>query len=234
MRALRWAFLAFLAVLSVCHPGWAESAPAVSAVSFESPLSLGKIETKEGRVPLVVAAPHGGFDTSTEGMAVRIAEKIEASWVVAVGFRTFEHPINVNRPTEGVRLSAKQEAFTPRARAIYEAYREKVEAFHPKLYVEIHGSTLAEGAGAIETAAVGFEPEELREIKNLSALPIRVEGLDRLHYRATGAKQHGLLKRFPRALHFEIPVSMRETEGAREKSVETLTRLVEKAFELSK
>lgn len=227
MRALKWALLL---TLSLCSPGLAASAP-VSPVSADC--SLGRIESREGRIPLVVAAPHGAFDTSTEGIAVRIAEKLGAGWVVAVGYRTFEHPINVNRPTEGVRLSAKQEAFTPRARAIYEAYREKVEALHPTLYVEIHGSTLPEGAGAIETAAVGFSHEQLREIKQRSALPIRVEGLDPMHYHATGAKQHGILGRFPRALHFEIPVSMRDTEEAREKSVETLTRLVEKAVELS-
>ncbi|HBN07577.1 MAG TPA: hypothetical protein DD435_02665 [Cyanobacteria bacterium UBA8530] len=51
-----------------------------------------------GSAPVIVSAPHGGYDLGSEVVARRIAELLNASFASALGFRTNRNPINVNRP----------------------------------------------------------------------------------------------------------------------------------------
>lgn len=188
------------------------------------PLDAGRFEERAGSRALLIAAPHGGFDWQTEAIARRIASATGAGCLVAIGYRTRQHPWNVNRPTEGVGLASASEPRSPEARAVYEAYAARVEAFAPALYVEIHGNARPASAGFIECATWRISPEEARALRNaylrrVSALPpglprfgLKIEPLDPLHYRAAGAKEHGVFRLVPRGLHFELPVALRVPE----------------------
>jgi hypothetical protein len=170
----------------------------------------------------VVAAPHGGFDLDTDEMARQAALLAGAGYVLASGYRTREHPWNVNRPTEGVGLAAAAETRSPEAAKVFEAYMARVEQLHPRIYVELHGNSRAESAGAIEVAAKGLPPAALEALQagfnrrlatfppGCPRLPLAIEGFQPIHFHAEGAKQGGVFARLPQALQLEIPRAGRQ------------------------
>lgn len=193
-------------------------------------LALGSFEVTDRNSPILIAAPHGGYDTGTEEIARKVAQLLNASCIVATGYRTVDHPINVNRPTEGVRLAANLEHVTGDAQTVYDAYRTQVLALKPKLYVEIHANIRPESANAIEAATRGITSNEARLLKTASALPVLIEPLDKLYYRASSAKRLGILSQLPYALHFELPTSLRTRGEGQDKSVKGLVQIVRKAL----
>jgi hypothetical protein len=176
---------------------------------------------------LLVAAPHGGFDLYSDDIARRVALLAGGGYLLASGYRTRERPINVNRPTEGVRLAPDDERRTPEAARVWEAWKARLDAERPGLYVEIHGNSRPESAGAIEVATIGVGPEDAAWLRadfarrlaflapGMPHLPWRIEPLDDLHYRAAGAKRDGALARVPVALHLETPYAVRGDERVR-------------------
>jgi hypothetical protein len=190
------------------------------------PFKFGDIALVERDRKFLLAAPHGGFDLNTELIVPKVAEAIGVSELVATGFRKLEKPINVNRPTEGVRMRLAQEARTPEAAAVYEAYRDCVLSFGsrgPRLYVEIHGHGNTKVGNAIEIATVGMSIAEAIKIKKIferavagqqfAQTPgVNVEGVDKVVYVAGGSKAVGILSRVKRALHIELPQALRLQE----------------------
>lgn len=199
------------------------------AQAFDA-LSLGNIEVTDRNSPILIAAPHGGYDTGTEEIARKVAQLLNANCIVASGYRTIDHPINVNRPTEGVRLAANLEQVTESAQAVYNAYRTRVLALKPKLYIEIHANIRPESANAIEAATIGLTSSEASLLKSASTLPILIEPLDKLYYRASSAKRCGILSQLPYALHFELPTLLRTPGEVQEKSSRGLAQIVKKAL----
>lgn len=213
----------------VCSP------PALAA----SPLTVGRFETLPSATGVLVAAPHGGYDLHSDDVARRVALAIGAGYVLASGFRTFDHPWNVNRPTAGAGRQPADEARTPEARAVYEAYRAHVMRQAPRLYVEIHGNSRAESAAAIEVATVNIPLEAARAFqadfrRRVAALDgayprfdLKIEPLDAIHYRAASAKQQGLLALMPRVVHLELPKGIRFDEKVRSRYAWTIAQCVE-------
>jgi hypothetical protein len=194
----------------------------LAAALSVDPLATGRMAAAGPTGGLVVAAPHGGFDLYTDEMARQAALLSGAGYLLASGYRTREHPWNVNRPTSGVGLPADQEARTPEAAAVFNAYMGKLEALKPGLYAEVHGNSRKESAGAIEVAAKGIPSGMLRALQEdfdrrvahfppgCPRLPLAIEGFKPIHYHAEGAKQGGAFARVPRGLQFEIPRAGRE------------------------
>ena len=169
---------------------------------------------------VLLAAPHGGFDLSTDEIVPPVAQKLNYSELVATGYRAYSHPINVNRPTEGIGLSSEEEKHTDDAAKVYAEWEADVMKVNPALYVEIHGEGKTSN---IEVAVVGFTQEQKTAIKKIlsAALAplyfktnpeIKVEGLDSIHFTASAAKKYGVLGKVHRALHIELPWDLRRNE----------------------
>jgi hypothetical protein len=202
----------------------------------------GWIQSSRGARPIVIAAPHGGYDLNTEQIARLVARRLEASCLVALRFRSSTHPINVNRPTEGVDLPAAQEVVTPRATAVYEAYRaveQDLASPSLRLYVEVHGNHRPRSAGRLEVATQGFGLAEAALLKSRYAElgpelpPVDVEPVDPIYFTASAAKRYGILKGMPRALHIEVPAGLREDPAAWDLAAEAIATLVEVAAKQS-
>ncbi len=191
--------------------------PVILALALAAP-SIQELPSHGG---LLVAAPHGGFDLHSDEIARRVALLAGGGYLLATGFRTREHPLNVNRPTEGAGLPADQEAHTPAAAAVWAVWRAKVATQLPRLYVEIHGNSRKASEHRIEVATVGIDAARAVRLRADFALRLRglapaaprlqwaIEPLEPLHYTAMGAKQWGALGMVPRALHLEIPFAIR-------------------------
>jgi hypothetical protein len=217
----------------------AAALPVQAAVASASPLAAGRFEALPGDTGVVVAAPHGGYDLHSDDVARRVALATGAGYVLAGGFRTFDHPWNVNRPTAGAGRSPDQEDRPPEARVVYEAYARHVTAQAPRLYVEIHGNARAESAGWIEAATVNipaplaaaFQADFRARVAALDATypryDLKIEPFDALHYRAAAAKQHGIFRLVPRGLHLELPKAMRLAPRVRSRYAWTIAQCVE-------
>jgi hypothetical protein len=219
-------------------------APTLLAAAFGEVIQLGQIQARAGRVPgVVVAAPHGGFDPHTLEVARALAQALKSGVVTARGYRTEGHPLNVNRPTEGI--PPLRETETARAHTVYTAWKTGVQrAAGPggvKLYVEIHGNGRAETAGRIEVATVGITTGIAQRLKRtfhtvrrrlgkgagkLNALDLWIEPVDRLVWRAGNTKRRGILANVPRALHVELPLAARDSRPVRRQVVRLLAELV--------
>jgi hypothetical protein len=192
------------------------------------PAQRGHFEALRGVPGLVVAAPHGSYDTGTDAIVRDLAAGTGWSAVVAKGFTRIDEEhrrFSVNRPTEG-RPSAGPagEVETEAARQVFAAYRRHVLDVAQgklRLYVEVHGHAHPEATDRIEIATVGVRTEEARALKTLLEqacdarrlrFAIAIEGIDRLRYMAAAAKRRGLLAAAPRALHVELPRAARTTD----------------------
>lgn len=169
----------------------------------------------------LIAAPHGGFDYNTEHIARDVAQQLQWSYLVAVGFRSFANPINVNRPTKGVRVGADGEFHTHDALLVFRQYQKHVQDIRPNYYVEIHGAEFIQDR--IEIAVNGIDAGQAKQIKlvfeeesarlNLN-IEIAIEGVDKIQYTAIGAKRWGVLGQVSPAMHIELSPQLRENNLA--------------------
>lgn len=173
-----------------------------------------------GQGPRVLAAPHGDFDEDTGRIVDSACGTLKWACVVARGQRAKEHPVNVNRPTEGYGLKSDQERRTPCAEEVYAAWSQAVGRFSPTLYVEVHGNIRKELASRLDVALVGVKAEDAKRLKTLleaererhglAWLEVRVEGLDEVKMKAGASKKWGELGKRAPALHFEFPRRARQ------------------------
>ncbi len=190
----------------------------------------GEFEYLASTTGVVIAAPHGTHDINTGPIAIGVARRLGAGYVVfrgtAPGLR-----INVNRPTEGAGRACPNEPPTDRARSAYDAYVRVVRTAagidRVPLYVEIHGNAeprtaqnievaskgiTAADAGALKDAYPGILTVVRREWPSFPALALLIEPADRIFFTASCAKALGIFatEMIPRALHFEFPRAARE------------------------
>lgn len=211
----------------------------------EEALALGNMVTKDHSSPYIIAAPHGKFDLNTADVVESVCINAQWNCLIASGYRTEEHPINVNRPTEGVGLAKYEEQHTDRARYVYEEYLARfsdIQTASFKLYVEIHGNSRPESQNRIEIATVGLDSDESATIKEelilelteagLSDLNVLIEGDPDFHFHASAAKAFGILKDVETALHLEIPIAFRSDRlnELTEALKKTLPPVLEKEF----
>lgn len=163
----------------------------------------------------VIAAPHGDFDLHTGSMARSICQRLQWSCLVARGFATEGPRLNINRPTEGVRV--KQAVFSPRAAKVYDAYLQEMQLLAPqvRLYVELHGNDHRASRNRIEVATAGISTSWARRIRHQMDLSFAKAGLERysthidvlepIRYAASHNREFGALSEIRPALHIELP-----------------------------
>lgn len=177
---------------------------------------------------LVLAAPHGGFDLGTDQMAEAMCVGMHWQCLIAKGFRTSGHPINVNRPTEGVGLASDQESHTPRAKAVYDCYLSHLLPLKPLLYVELHGNSRKESQQQLEIALINWPGQALLLKRSFQQallaqgfapeqLDAKVQGVDKLHFVGASTRRWGVYQHLPHALAIEIPRWVRKQPAARQR-----------------
>ena len=192
--------------------------------------AFGVFEFQPTTTAVLIAAPHGTFDSNTAPIALEAARLLGAGHVTTQRFVVDRVRLNVNRPTEGASLSCAQEARTDRARDVYENYAglvSKASSGRPLLlYVEVHGNSRSQSSERIEVAARGISADQAKKIKDAYAailakvrkedsgypdLALAIEPRDQIFFTASCAKSLGILASdlAPRALHFELPRSAR-------------------------
>lgn len=191
---------------------------------------LGDFEYRKTTNGILICAPHGTYDRRTDEIVIAAAHKLGAGYVVARGFTPGNVRINVNRPTEGAGMSSSREPRTRRSREVYEDYADLVKKAAGgeklRLYVEVHGNSSPLSAYQIELATTGIGRAEARELKDAFSdiihgvrrqaplyprLALKVEPVDKLFFSSGGVKTIGIMADplVPRALHFELPASVR-------------------------
>lgn len=216
-----WIFAAFIFICNHC------SAPAIPKQS----LIIGTFTIFNRDSPYLISAPHGEYDDNTGELVWEFCHQVRWDCMIVEGFRREKVPINVNRPTEGMRMAETQ--FTRRAAMVYARYIKKIRKLTPALrfYVEIHGNESEKNINRIEVATVGISPARARRIDRLLAgimreeglqLDLRIDVLEKIRYKATHARQFGVLSFLSPAIHIELPLSAR-TEN-RGKTIRVLVR----------
>jgi hypothetical protein len=196
--------------------------------------ALGELEYLPSPTGVLIAAPHGTYDANTAPLAIAVARKLGAGYVVARRFTSDGTRINVNRPTEGANLTCRREFRTTRAQEIYGLYSQTVSTAAQnrplRLYVEIHGNSEPRTSQTIEIATTGISRNEARSVsdaypdilgrtrKQMPAYPeigLLVEPLNRVYFEAACAKSIGIFSTdlLPHVMHFELPRSARTGEA---------------------
>ncbi len=175
--------------------------------------------------PYLIAAPHGEYDENTGELVYDFCEQVRWDCLIAEGFRDEKAMINVNRPTEGARLSETR--FSESAAVVYAKYVHRIRRLSPKVlfYVEIHGHDHSGLTNTVDIATVGISHSQAVfihdtltqafEEQGLSALDVRLDALEPIHYNATHARRFGVLSFISPALHIELPHSTRHEHRAR-------------------
>jgi len=215
-------------------------------------LPEGELRLIPGRPGVVIGVPHGGFEEFTALIGERLGRLTGAGAVIATGFagaRTGGVRLNVNRPTEGARLSPGAESVTPRARRVHDAYAALVRraARGPlALYVELHGYTRRASAVHLEVATAGIGPRLACRLKaryrlarerspaggrELPGVDLLIEPVDRVRFRATAARRWPPFREASAVLHIELPPEARLPAAAREFAVGLLAEVLRVAAE---
>ncbi len=224
---------------SLCDPKLGESATScpvdcpLSADCGHQVLALGFGEMDAqmaGDGGLTLMAPHGKYDYRTKQLAAELALAHPANVVRAWGYRTDEHYINVNRPTE-----TTSETWTERAQAVFDVFRACVQQLGPADYVEIHGNSKQQTALEIQVATVNVDAALAQLLKDtyqsarsglLLDFALKIEPLDEVYWTAGGNKAAGMMNEPPgRCLHIELPKALR-TDESRPQTVAALAKLL--------
>ena len=182
----------------------------------------GRLHARRAASRFILSAPHGTHDSHTGEIARRVSERLSWNCVVAEGFSPEGTRINLNRPSEGVGLRPWEERRTDRARESYQRYKRALRTLGARplaLYAELHGNSQRKLRGVVEIACAGMAPSEARGIKDaferaltrrdLPALRVAVEGVDRITLKARAAKEFGVLRDLTPAIHIELPNRLR-------------------------
>lgn len=221
----------------------------------ENPLRMGDFELISGVSGIVIAAPHGLFDSQTDKIVQGIAKKTNISGIIARGFydKSAKRRLNVNRPTEDYfdKDTRVQGFRTERAKIVFEEFERLVKEVSRGdilIYIEIHGNKKTETANLIDTDTIGVTYNEALEIKkafdaikqktikdksNIPDIVMRIHPVDKIYWRAA-MKTEGVFRLAQRVLHFELPQSIRLTEESRNIYIDILSELIIEATNILK
>ena len=187
-------------------------------------LGYGQLRWQDAGNDLTVVAPHGGYDRNTEDIVREMVKEYPMNYVLAIGFRNPDG-INVNRPTE----AKSDEISSERATKVYEVFRDCVDQYPQRIYLEVHGYTEDSDTRGIQIATVNVDNHLAAFIENTLTqnLPsgtadqeILIEPLDRIHWTAGWNKRIGMLSHCDNiCIHIELPRKFREDTEVEETAV---------------
>ncbi len=191
-------------------------------VLLEEVAGLGHFEFREpveGMEGIVVGAPHGRTDTDSDKLARAISDRTGAGFVIAYGFKSKR--LGVSQPV--VRSQPYPASFGPLQRgSVFKDYKRILQTTAKgdlDVYIGVHRSNARKVADRIEVATSGLTFEEAKALKAayndirdrlvqekaVPRLPMAIEPLDSISWRATGVKHHGVLLIAERGINFRLP-----------------------------
>ena len=215
-------------------------------ILHEEVQGLGHFEFREaadGLEGIVVGAPHGRTDRLSDSLAKSISDRIGAGLVIAYGFRSKR--ISVNQPIVRPRPYPTSSGF-PQRGSVFREYRKilrKAAKGEIDLYIGVHRSEKREATDRIEVASSGLTFEEAMALKEaytrirdrLAAgkealrLEMAIEPLERISWRVSGVKHHGVLLIAEKGLNIRLPQSFSSDSGEG-LSAEILSRWIDEAI----
>jgi len=191
---------------------------------------LGRFEFREaadGLEGIVIGAPHGRTDRLSDSLAKSISDRTGAGLAIAYGFRSKR--ISVNQPIVRSHAYATSWGF-PQRGSVFREYRKilrKAAKGEIDLYIGVHRSEKGEATDRIEVASSGLTFEEAMALKDaydqirdrLAAgkeaprLEMVIEPLERISWRVSGVKHHGVLLIAEKGLNIRLPQSFSSDSG---------------------
>ncbi len=228
----------FLAVLNTCA--------FTRTFRREEIQGLGSFEFREsisGMEGIVIGAPHGGTDRLSDSLAKSISDRTGAGLAIAYGFRSKR--ISVNQPIVRPRPYPTSWSF-PQRGSVFREYRKilrKAAKGEVDLYIGVHRSEKREATDRIEVASSGLTFEEAMALKEaytrirdrLAAgkeaprLEMAIEPLERISWRDSGVKHHGVLLIAEKGLNIRLPQSFSSDSGG-ELYAEILSRWIDEVI----
>lgn len=210
--------------------------------------SVGRFEFRQAADDLagvVIGAPHGKTDRDSDRLAKAFSDLTGAGLVTAYGFRA--QRLSVSQPVVWL-YTFPAPADLLRQRSIFNDYRRllcRAAGGSMDLYIGIHRSKEKEVSDRIEVATSGLTFEEARALKDsynqirdqltegrqVSNLIMAIEPLDRIYWRVSGEKHHGILLTAAKGLNLRVP-ELLSSEPAEELYTEILSRWIDRAITL--
>lgn len=177
-------------------------------------------EASEGLEGVVIGAPHGTADQGSDKIAMAISSRTGAGLAMAFGFRA--RRLSVNRPVLRSYPLYFWSSDPAERGSVYREYKKIVQTAAKgkvELYIGIHRGTEAGLEDRIEAASsgIGFEEaqalkdaylkirDRLTEGKEDRRLALIIEPLDRISWRASDVKHHGILLFARKGVNLRIP-----------------------------
>lgn len=185
---------------------------------------LGRFEYREpaeGLEGIVISAPHGRTDRHSDKIARSISDRTGAGLAIAYGFKSKR--LGVSQPV--VRSGPYPASWrSPQRGSVFKEYRKvlrKAAKGETDLYIGVHRSSGKEAADRIEVATSGLTFEEAMALKEAYArirdgliagrkaprLEMAIEPLERISWRVSGVKHHGVLLIAEKGLNIRLPQS---------------------------
>jgi hypothetical protein len=166
---------------------------------------------------IIIGAPRGGAEPGSGEYARLLSKRTGAGFLIASGFASKQLP--VTQPRVG---SIPSSVASSERGSIYREFKTLLRHTvngDVKLYIGVRSAAQPIGADRIEVATSGFTFEQLAILKesfvrirdealSASSLPkiaIAVEPLDKIAWRVSGVKDHGVLIFAERGLNLRLP-----------------------------
>ncbi|MBI2997728.1 MAG: hypothetical protein HYY46_04630 [Deltaproteobacteria bacterium] len=233
-------FFFSLVVLNACalaRPVQHEEIQGLGSFEFREPVS--------GMEGIVIGAPHGRTDRHSDKLAEAISDLTGAGLVIAYGFKSKR--LGVSQPVVRSRPYPMSWSTSPRG-SVFKEYRKvlrKAAKGETDLYIGVHRSSDKEVADRIEVATSGMTFEEAVALKQAYAqirdqftakksaprLKMMIEPLDKISWRVSGVKHHGVLLVAVKGMNVRLP-QPGPAESDEELYTEILCRWINQAIHL--
>lgn len=203
-------------------------------------------ESTEGLEGVVIGAPHGRTDRNSDKIALAISDRTGAGLVTAYGFKF--RRLSVTQPVVRSRPYRVSSPSTLERGSVFREYRRILHETAKgdlDLYIGVHRSSEKKAADRIEVASSGLTFEEAMALKEaytqirdqviegrqVPKLGMAIEPLDRISWRASSVKHHGVLLIAEKGLNLRMPQVL-SPKPAEELYTEILSRWVDRAIKI--
>jgi len=207
---------------------------------------LGRFEFRQaadGLEGVVIGAPHGKTDRNSDRLAKMFSDRTGAGLAIAYGFKSKR--LGVSQPVVRSRTYPVSVSSSQRG-SVFKEYKKvlrKAAKGEIDLYIGVHRSSDKEVADRIEVATSGLTFEEAGALKEAydqirdqiiagreaPSLIMAIEPLDRISWRVSGVKHHGVLLIAEKGVNIRLP-QFSASEPTEELYTEILSQWVDKVI----
>jgi hypothetical protein len=195
---------------------------------------------------VIIGAPHGSTEPDSAQYAKLISERTGAGFLIASGFASKR--LAVTQPLVRTTPSAVASDDPLRRGSIYREFKTLLQQTangNVKLYIGVRAPAQESAMNQIEVATSGFTYEQLAALKesfirirdgaldgsSIAKISIAVDPLDKISWRVSGAKHHGVLMMAERGINLRLP-RVSSTAAAQSAYTRILSSWISEIFEL--